>query len=341
MNPKHSEQESSHIRHVKQRWLHDAKPYAPDPPSELVKAAQSGKLVPLIGAGISRQAIGKDGVTKLPSWPDLIENLANEAERLDKLTPGERKQIDLMLARGKYLMVADSLRKRLGAGDYERFLSQCFEIDLVPAEIHTALCGFKVPLILTTNYDYLLEDTFSSKKERRYARSRARTQEQANKVQDDIQNWTEDKPPVIFKIHGSIDQPHTIVLTEQDYRNLIFREPGYRTILTAILVTHTVLMLGFSFDDPELTQLFGFMRDAFEYKSRSHYILMPSDKALDLEKEYNLSNFGVRTITYHKSSDDHPEVLLFVNKLINSAYRRMPVNNKRNRPKINLISRRS
>jgi hypothetical protein len=58
------------------------------------------------------------------------------------------------------------------------------------------------------------------------------------------------------------------------------------------------------------------LRDAFEYKSRNHYILVSEDKAFQLEQEYNLKQFGIKTIVYAKSSDDHPEVKLFIDKLV-------------------------
>lgn len=297
------------IRKVTPRW-----PFSvPDPPDELIKAARLGKLVPLVGAGISRQATTRDG-EGLPAWGDFIKGLAQEALQHNKLTLDGLKQVEKLLASGKYLMVAEILREKLD-DHYKRYLQRTFEIRLEPALIHKALGRLKTPLILTTNYDYLLEDTYGDR-----GRMRARTQNEAHLVQEDIQGWTEAKPPVIFKIHGSIGQPETIVLTERDYRDLLYNRSGYRTILSAILVTHTVLMLGFSFDDPELKQLFGFMREAFEYKSKTHYILLPGDNIAEIEREYNAKNFGVTTLAYQKSTDNHPEVLMFINKLIAEAY---------------------
>jgi len=297
------------IREVTLRWQLSV----PDPPDELIKAAQLGKLVPLVGAGISRQATTRDG-ERLPLWGDFIKGLAQEALQHDKLTQDSLEQVERLLARGKHLMVADVLREKLD-DHYERYLKRTFEIDLEPAPIHKALGKLKIPLILTTNYDYLLEDTYGDR-----GKMRARTQNEARLVQEDIQGWSEAKPPVIFKIHGSVSRPETIVLTERDYRDLIYNKSGYRTILSAILVTNTVLMLGFSFDDPELKQLLGFMREAFEYKSKPHYILLSVDDVAEIEKEYNAKNFGVTTLAYQKSTDDHPEVLAFVNKLIMEAY---------------------
>jgi hypothetical protein len=48
----------------------------------------------------------------------------------------------------------------------------------------------------------------------------------------------------ILKAHGDIDRKETIVLSERDYRDIIYREPGFRAAMNAIFITKTVFFVG-------------------------------------------------------------------------------------------------
>ena len=50
----------------------------------------------------------------------------------------------------------------------------------------------------------------------------------------------------IFKFHGDIGSPESIILTSRDYDRLILRNPHARSFLQADFLNYTVLFVGYS-----------------------------------------------------------------------------------------------
>jgi SIR2-like domain len=159
----------------------------------------------------------------------------------------------------------------------------------------------------------LLEDAFAEE----YKRSvQVLTYKDAPTAQRYLQSGRyRDDRPVVFKIHGTIDDPEHIMLTERDYRELIYRQPGYRVTISAIFVTQVVLMLGFSFADPELMLLLEDLRESLKHQNHPDYIFLPVSSTGDVEARRLRDDFGVQVIPYDPSPD-HKEVLELVEYLI-------------------------
>lgn len=51
----------------------------------------------------------------------------------------------------------------------------------------------------------------------------------------------------ILQIHGSVNEPATIVFSREGYRNLLHDRPNYRDFLKATMMSRTILYAGFSF----------------------------------------------------------------------------------------------
>jgi SIR2-like domain len=205
----------------------------------LLDAAKHRNLIPIVGSGLSRQA-----GDAFPGWIELLEKM---------------KVID----RQELLMAAEALRQRMPPDEYQAFLAQQFHPSNVkPAKVHKALFRLPPPLLLTTNYDHLLEDAYAEVYMRnaevyRYLR--------ADTIQQFLQSgqYTYGREgPIIFKMHGSIEESSNIILSARDYRHILYWQQGYRLVLSAIFLTKVVLMLGFSFADPELRVLPEFLRDS-------------------------------------------------------------------------------
>jgi hypothetical protein len=78
-------------------------------------------------------------------------------------------------------------------------------------------------------------------------------------------------------------------------------------------------MLGFSFRDRDLNTLLEALQEAFDYGKREDYILLPgSSEEKSLEMKHLEDGFGMHVILY-VPSEDHREVLDFVNQLIDEA----------------------
>jgi hypothetical protein len=281
-------------------------------PDRLKDAAATGTLIPFVGAGISRSAITADP-DAYPTWSKLLKELCAKAYDIGRINPDERAQIDDLVDQGKYLMAAQHLRSTLPQETMDDvFESRFMPPDAKPSPIHRSIIKLQSPLIITTNYDLLLEDAYAQE----YRRTPQRlTYKDSSKIQKVLQShrlWQDRSS--IFKIHGSADSPSNAILSEIDYRNLLYREPGYRLVLSAVFVTKVVLMLGFSFDDPELRLLMESLRDSLKYRSHPDYILLERKMHRTVELIRWHDDFGLEAIEYD-ASPDHREVLELIDYL--------------------------
>lgn len=291
-------------------------------PNRLIEAAQHRNLVPLLGAGISRQAKN----TAFPNWRELLDFLIGRALAKKYIKKTEGNEMNRLLDKGQYLMVAEQLRYNLPTDEYTSLLKEAFNpAGAEPTEIHKAIFRLNAPLILTTNYDLLIEDAYAKVHGKT---ANVYTYRGAAEVQQSLQIRQLTDRPIIFKLHGSIDEPSSIILTEQDYRKLIYQETGYRTVLSAVFVTHVVLMLGFSFSDRELTLMLETLRVALKSQSSPDYIFLPEDAAGEVESRRFREDFGVEVIPF-KPTKGYPEVLQLINFLISKVDKKKKVSSKK------------
>ncbi|MGH7665949.1 MAG: SIR2 family NAD-dependent protein deacylase [Candidatus Dormibacteria bacterium] len=58
--------------------------------------------------------------------------------------------------------------------------------------------------------------------------------------------------PVLVKIHGSVDAPEDIILTQRDYARLQREGSGVLELLRALSLTETILFVGYRLGDPDI-----------------------------------------------------------------------------------------
>ena len=87
-----------------------------------------------------------------------------------------------------------------------------------PSPMLRALAELGFPLVITTNYDQLFESALS----RVGKQPRVAVYTPKPEPTDDYRDPTAESP-VVFKIHGDILHPETIVLTDEDYIQFVLR----------------------------------------------------------------------------------------------------------------------
>lgn len=270
-------------------------------PEELIVLFKARRASLFVGAGLSK-GVG------LPDWYTLLEELI---QRVEKVIPGTKEYANecrQIAKQGNFLTVAQELRERLGKDEFNKYIRERF-VDQRPEpnDVFKIIVGLPYNYIITTNYDYLIEDAFAfvhRKNAKKY------TYQQAQAMADNIWNGYN----FILKAHGDADEPDKIILTDKDYRNIINAEIGYKSILQVLFTTNSLLFLGSSLADPELNLLLSFLKHAYHDGGPKHFALIDETKISGIIAERWRKDYGINIITYNPD-ENHKQVLQFVTLL--------------------------
>jgi hypothetical protein len=192
-------------------------------PNELVRELSQGNVVLFVGSGLSQG-------TGLPSWSQLMEQLATDIG-----CPAETDMFKIAqyyeLKRGRNALIRQIIQATDTTGRQ-------------PTENHRLLAKLPIQTWVTTNYDDLLELTLREAG-KRYQKI----------VQDQDLPYASAKLITLLKMHGSNDQPGSIVVTQEDYRLYFKKYPLVKMKLAALLLDKMFLFVGYSLDDPDFNQI--------------------------------------------------------------------------------------
>jgi hypothetical protein len=171
------------------------------------------------------------------------------AERLPREDPGNLQRVALAyeIAFSRFRLV-DAINEAVHVGKE-------------PSPMLRALARLDFPVVITTNYDQLFEKALvEAGKEPRVAIYTPKLEETTDFRKPTAQS------PVVFKIHGDISRPETVVITDEDYIDFVLRmsnkepyDPLPRR-LKVYLTDWTTLFVGYSLLDYNLRLLFKTLR---------------------------------------------------------------------------------
>lgn len=227
------------------------------------------RAVLFIGAGMSLNAEPKhrEVVTKFKTWTHFIEHLAKQ------LWPDEYKENKddfYKKIAGNHLMIAQLFKEEFGYEAFYRELCKAVPYkDYLPSEIHKKLLSLPWKDYITTNQDLLVEQTLESK----YIHHEI--------VVDDIDIPLKTARHKVYKIHGSMDRPNSIVFTEEQYRTYEKDHPLLYVKLKALFAEYTVVFVGFSLTDPNFKVIHGWVRDVLEGEYQRKAYAFVSENQID------------------------------------------------------------
>lgn len=278
-------------------------------PDELVKSILDGNCMAFIGAGMSMNAQRANN-ERLPSWGALLEEMLQHAVSSRVPLNDVEEDLKAALKEEKFLLVAQELSERLGPEMFRNFLREVFlDVGLKPSNTHKNLVKIPFRAFLTTNYDTLIEGAHTINNGGRIPP--ILTQEDLDKIPNPLKL----KDTFVFKIHGDINRPETIILTSHDYQDSLFRRPAYRSFLETLFTTNTVLFVGFGLADQDVEAMLDKMASIFSRNNDSHYALIEKGKLSQLEIKRLALDKRIRVVEYDNTDGRHSQVNSFLQSL--------------------------
>jgi hypothetical protein len=260
---------------------------------DLAKKAQAHKLVPFIGAGASmgHVKVDWDGISKLM------------AARIPSGATGDN------------IAIAEEFAKLYGNEGLAELLAEHLIIDAFDdskGATPLQILALELRSLYTTNQDNVIELAAESVGRPLVV---AATLEEVSAV--------EPGDRILYKFHGSLAHPETIVFTASQYDNRIADRDHYMSIrLRSDLLSKSILFVGYSFRDPNIRELFAEMRAKFPTALPGSYFVdfRPSADMAALCREYDL--VYIRPADHIPSPTGNPaqDLEMFLRALCERAY---------------------
>lgn len=272
--------------------------------SDLLRDLADEKVVLFLGAGVSASSL-IDGKPAFKGWPDFLKDAA--ASRETEL----KGQILELVAAKDYLLACQLLQD-----DYEDQWQEMITAEYgkaaTPSRLHQSLISLRQRLILTTNFDKLIEAAWAQS-----LPPGSRSFKVISNVDEKVFRSLKDyETPYLVKIHGSVDNTSSLVFSRSEYIKLAFGNSRYSAFLDAVLLNYTILFVGFSMDDPAVSSLMEMY--ALNYpSSRPHYILVPEGGKNNIA-EINKKLRKLSMIKYD-ASDNHSKLPDLIDRLVKAT----------------------
>ena len=196
----------------------------------IVEAARENRLLLFVGAGAS---MGEPDEKGLPTGWGLGQILKQSFAE---------EEVDLSLEK-----LAEFLEAKYGRNPVITKVSDVISAVEKPVRTHHLLAEMANRIVVTTNYDDLLEKSLSA------------AGKEHVKITSDFDLINLDQNAIkVFKIHGCINTPSDdYILTEKDYyEKFLLSAKLYVDLLKSWLTTHTCLFIGYGLHDVNLKHLF-------------------------------------------------------------------------------------
>lgn len=205
---------------------------------ELAKLAQAGKLVPFLGAGVSISA-------GAPTWEQLLERLAEEAglSGLEKAALRELGNLDRATVLRTFYTDRSPAPGKPTFGESVAAAVDMKKYGLAPS----LLACLPSEGAITLNYDSLFK----------------MAAEDAGNPRNPIPgNGKGAASRWLLNLHGSVEEPESIVLTRDDYLNYGATKEALSALVKAHLITHHLLFVGFGLSDDHFHEIMHDVRRA-------------------------------------------------------------------------------
>lgn len=239
----------------------------------LIKEAEnSNRLVIFVGAGTSIPS-------GFPSWSQEVDEIRERMDDSeDDANKNEVKNSD------DFLKIPQYYYNEHGKNNYVALMRKIFkhQKNLSPLKLHEKILNFRVKYIITTNYDNLLKKSADD------------NQQVIDVVAQDSDLAYGIAEKKIIKMHGDFDHDN-FVLKEDDYLSYSEHFRLIEIYIKALITGNVVLFLGYSFSDPDLKQIFTWVKENLDGNQPQSYLVAVGEKFSAAKSNY-FQNFGMKIL---------------------------------------------
>lgn len=263
---------------------------------DLLRSAVNRNLVLVIGAGVSKN-VRKEGGKELPDWKGLLREIATTLP-----SDIDKKLFDEMISQKNYLEAADYLSNFCKDADIHRKIYNAVDKNIsntIKSEWHKNITILNPRIIVTTNYDRILEKYFRINSENDNNSLQYQVIHPESSVNKLVRLLRQDRP-VLIKMHGTCDDSEEItglVLSSSQYSRNISKNKKMYDILRSLLLTKTFLFLGYSIDDPDFRMMLQETKYYEDSGLRAHHYMISSGVS-DYRKNVLEKAYDIRVIEY-------------------------------------------
>lgn len=247
------------------------------------------RLVVFVGAGASIDS-------GLPSWGKAIEIIA------DKL--------GLKSTALDYMKIPQYYYNKYRNKEYVQLMRKIFKFkeDLPVCDVQRNIVRLNTHTIITTNYDNLIEKA---------------AQENAEFIQviskDNSLSYRSAEKEII-KMHGDFENEN-FVLREDDYLHYSENFKLIGAYVKSLIATNVVLFIGYSFSDPDVKQIFTWVKDILGKDFQMAYMLEVKKEYDQYEYDY-YKNLGINILYASKmyKKFDAKQASTYTNDFLKSIY---------------------
>ncbi|WP_283743156.1 SIR2 family protein [Sideroxydans sp. CL21] len=267
------------------------------PFQDLLDAVERGRVVPFIGAGMSKP-VG------MPLWGEALLQLLS-------LLPGaDAAAIETLISAGNYLEAAQVLAE-YDAVQTSNFIRTTYRAQkLKLAGPMLLLPRFAKGCIVTTNFDDAIEKIYEEQKAGNFEAHMHGTQDH-NFFQRLVRG-----DRCLLKLHGDAENYATHILTKTQYEEAYgdpfdFHKPLPKA-LRQIYISQSLLFLGCSLDQDWTLELFKKAKEEDAYQIPNHYAILPAP-ANDQVRQHKASDLlalNIHPLWYPDGQHGYVEKLL-------------------------------
>jgi|SRR5579871_550168 len=251
----------------------------------LKRTFRGGNLVPFIGAGMSMPC-------GYPGWTRFLW-LLQERSSISAM------QLETLIQNGDYQTAAQILHDNLGAASFDEKLQSTYEKPSVLNGPVQYLPYMFTGHVITTNFDYVLEDLFKGF-------GQGFDHIVLGKALGEVPRLAADGGRLLVKIHGTCNQVADRVLLQTEYKAAYANAGNVQQFFQGFIFARPLVFLGCSLlADWTISEMANVVTAVGHHKLPRHYAILEDVSSTDRnQRERDLAKANIFPIWYPKGEHD-------------------------------------